>query len=85
MYRSSGSSIETDLFLNPDYQGLSGIIYSQKDLFNLPSQMGDEFIFVHNPLAKNPIPDEYFKFGVEYVITLAADHFSFNRNYWNKH
>jgi len=85
VYRSSGSPIQTDLFLNPDYQGLSGIIFSRKDLFNLPGHRGDELIFVRNPLAKNPIPHEFFKFGVEFVITLATDHFSIDRNFWNKH
>lgn len=85
IYRSSGSPIQTDLFLNPDYEGLSGIIFSRKDLFNLPSHMGDEFTFIHNPLATNPIHHEFFKFGVEFVITLAADHFSVDRNFWNKH
>jgi len=80
--RSSSSLVNTDLFLDRDYEGLSGILYSRTDLFNKPPVMGDNFIFIHNPLAKNQIPHGYFKFGTEYSIKVKPKSFSFERKNW---
>lgn len=80
--RSNRSLVNTDIFLNRDYEGLSGILYSRTDLFNKPPIMGDNFIFIHNPLARNPIPCGYFKFGIEYNIELKSDSFSFTSKKW---
>lgn len=58
LYRKrSGSVVPTDLFLRPEYNGLSGVLYSRSDVANLPNRMGDDLIFIHNPKSiKNEIP-----------------------------
>ncbi|MBN1366513.1 MAG: hypothetical protein JW967_01115 [Dehalococcoidales bacterium] len=81
IYRYNTSSVPTDLFLNQNYDGLSGILYSRTDLFNKPKRMGDNFIFIHNPLARNPLPHGYFKFGMEYYINLETN--SLNSKDWS--
>ena len=66
--RSGKSLVSTNCFLNHDYDGLSGVLYSRIDLFNKLAGKGDDFIFVHNYFAKNSIPRGYFKFGTEYYV-----------------
>lgn len=79
--RSSGSSVATDLFLNPEYAGLSGVLYSRSDVANVPNQMGDDMIFIHHPNPTNAIPDGYFKFGMEYFIELDHEKSSVSWKY----
>jgi hypothetical protein len=62
----SGTKIETDLFLNPEYSGISAVIYSYTDAFNCPTDIGKELLLFHNPLAANPLPLGFLKKGCEY-------------------
>lgn len=54
--RTSGTSISTDLFIDRTYECLSGILLSHASAINLIKPLGSDFIFIHNPLAKNPAP-----------------------------
>ena len=60
------SPVRTDLFLDPSYSHVSGVLYAGVDEVNRPQVPGPEFLFVHNPLAAVPLPAGYFPFGVEY-------------------
>ncbi len=83
IYRKSGSAVPTDLFLRPEYANLSGIIYSRSDVANHATQMGDDLIFIHNPKStQNGVPRGYFKFGIEYFITLNNDGSTIS---WDRH
>ncbi len=79
IYRTSGSNVPTDLFLRDDYAGISGILYSHSDVAN----RRDDFIFIHNPKStQNAVPDEYFKFGIEFFIELGQESFSISWRDW---
>jgi len=43
-------------------------LYSNVDPVNYPETFGEGFIFIHNPLAKNPLPKNIFKFVKEFWI-----------------
>lgn len=60
------SEVSKTLFQDEKYSGISGIIFSVVDIFNMPEIMGKEFIFIHNPLAKNPLPRGWLRSGREY-------------------
>jgi hypothetical protein len=64
--KSSGSSVRTDIFLDPEYSGVSGVMYCRSDELNRPTSPGNDFVFVHNPLAANPVSLGIFPMGVEY-------------------
>lgn len=82
--RASGSSVSTNLFLNPEYQNLSGILYSRASVHKLPKNMGEDFIFIHNPLAtKNRVPCGYFKFGNEYIAKETGNNYVIECKKWN--
>lgn len=49
--KKSGSEVPTKAFQEPNYRIISGIIYSRAELWNLPTCLGSDFIFVHNPIA----------------------------------
>lgn len=62
----SGSEVEMLMFRDSSYEGVSAVIYCPWNLLNSPrdpQKMGDNFVIVHNPFAKNPLPDNFFKFG----------------------
>lgn len=70
--KASGSTVQTDIFLDPDYKHISAILFSNADVFNLPKSMGDDFITVHNPLA-HPLPDDFLNFGQQWKAELQGN------------
>ena len=62
----SGSEVEMLMFRDASFEGISAVIYCPWNILNSPrdpDKMGDNFVIVHNPFAKNPLPDNFFKFG----------------------
>lgn len=64
--KKDGSPVSLSFFENIEHNGISGIIYSPKDVLNHPDKIGEDCIFVHNYNAKNKIDKELFKFLVQY-------------------
>ena len=64
------ASIKTNLFLNPKYCGISGVIYSSSNILNCPKFPEDKFILVKNPNAVNIIPDNIFNIETWVLDTL---------------
>ena len=65
--------VENDFFLEKQNELISAVVFSYCSIYNRfdnPSSSfkdGDDFIVVHNPLAKNPIPHRLLKCREEYV------------------
>ena len=70
--KANRSPVPTTLFQNPEYDGISAILYSPWDEINRPDDLGAGFTVIRNPRASNPIPEGFFKFGREFVITEGA-------------
>jgi hypothetical protein len=66
--KPSGSMVSTNIFSNPKYKGISAILFSNIDISNLPDKYGDDLLFFRNPIALNPLPEEWLKAGVEYIL-----------------
>lgn len=64
--KKSGKTVSTNVFLDLKHADISGVLYSSVDALNRPKVLGNDFIFVHNPLARNPLPLGFFAFGIEY-------------------
>jgi type I restriction enzyme S subunit len=66
--KTRGSPVRTDIFLDPYYEHISAILFSNVDVFNLR----DDFIIVHNPLAR-PLPDDFLNFGQQWKAELQGN------------
>ncbi len=77
--KASGTEIETNAFLNPEYSGISAVIYSCVDVFNHPTEISRALLLFHNPLATTPLPLSFLKKGYEYWV----DEHLKNKN-WNQ-
>jgi type I restriction enzyme S subunit len=64
--KTSGNPVSTDIFLNPQYEHISAILFSNIDVCNPVQGMGLDFIWVHNPLALKPLPEDFISSGREY-------------------
>jgi len=53
--------VEMNYFLGKEYNGISAVLYSNVDLLNCPDKPEEKFVIVKNPIAKNPIPNTFFK------------------------
>jgi len=59
-----------NFFEDETHNGISAVIYCNAHLINsplVPTKMGENFVVVHNPLAKNPLPTGFFPFGEEWI------------------
>jgi hypothetical protein len=83
IWRTSGSQVATNFFLNPAYKNLSGVIYSGASVQNLVRQLGEDFIFIHNPLTRNPIPHGFINIGREYTAQEGANGYTITCRDWN--
>jgi hypothetical protein len=64
--KKSGNKVSTNVFLDPEYAGISAVLYSTVDALNRPKVCWSDFILVHNPLAGNRLSLGFFAFGVEH-------------------
>ena len=64
--KSSGTVINKNIIENKDYNFISAFLYSCVDPLNRPEKMGDDYILIHNPLAKNTLPIGFLKLGREF-------------------
>jgi len=64
--KKSGRSVSMGFFENPEYSCVSAVVYCADDILNSPNDkniMGENFVFILNPLAKNKIEEKLFDFG----------------------
>ncbi len=78
--KASGSEIETTSFLNPEYSGVSAVIYSCVDVFQYPKEIGQSLLLFHNPLASNRLSPGFLKKGNEYWVDCHLRYKSWNSN-----
>jgi hypothetical protein len=65
--RQNKDPIGITFFENPDYSGISAIIYETRHIINLQGEkVGHNLILVHNPLADNPMPRNFLSVKEEY-------------------
>lgn len=64
--KTSGTEIPTTGFTDGSLANISALIYSRVDCANHPYRLGDDFICVHNPNARNPLPIGFLGRGLEY-------------------
>jgi hypothetical protein len=83
--RTGGAEVRTDVFLDPEYSNLSGVIYSHSSVRSSPfaRKMGQDFTFIHNPLATNQLQHGFLKVGREYIATENNDGYTISTTTWN--
>lgn len=82
--KASGTDIPIDIFLDPYFENLSGVLFSATDACNRPPKIGADFIFVHNPLAKNKINEGFIRVGKEYIAEpVSVSEYRLRFNNWN--
>ena len=59
----SGSTVLTNTFLNKEYAGVSGILYSNAALWDMPTMPGCEFLFIDNLMANIHLKPEWLGTG----------------------
>lgn len=69
--KDNGKNIFTNFFLNEESSHISAVMYSEACAFNnrIPVEsIGSDIILIHNPMAKNPIPNGFISKGVAYCL-----------------
>lgn len=71
-------SIRTGYFIDPKYSRISAVIYSYANVMNSieVSDLGRDFIIIHNPLATNKLPLGSINCGIEYKVEVDDEFIS---------
>lgn len=64
----SGCTVQTNIFQKEEYNGISGIVFSRTGVNQLHETLGSDFVFIHNPLARNKLPFGWLGTGYEYRV-----------------
>jgi hypothetical protein len=64
--KDSGSPVRTDSFLDPTYSRISGVLFSNVAITDIPIEPGREFLFIHNYHADLPIERGWIRTGKDY-------------------
>ena len=67
--KTRGAPVTATVFEDENYSGISAILYSRASVGNGPDDLGTDFQLVYNPLAKNPLPKNWIKIGLEIWAT----------------
>jgi hypothetical protein len=66
--KESGSAVSTSSFIDHDLSAISGVIFSNADIWSRPQVTGLDFTFIHNHLARNPVKKGWLGAGKEYWL-----------------
>ncbi len=66
--KRSGAEISSKLFLDEEYRGVSGVLFSYADACNYPATPGADFLYAHNPLCPHGLPYGWLQVGREYYV-----------------
>lgn len=61
--KGNSSHVATTAFLNPRFKSIVAVIHSGVDVTIHPTQLGDEFVVLHNPSAMPSLPDAVFSWS----------------------
>ena len=68
LYKKNGAEVPIQHFLREEYRSISAVIYCDNTFPNHPDQAGSDLYLIHNPLATNPLPENFLGFGTEYMV-----------------
>lgn len=66
VFNKNLSPVDVDIFKNNKHEGISAVMYNGDGIVNNPcniKDMGNSFITVLNPFAKNRLPENFINFG----------------------
>lgn len=70
--KKSGSAVSMSLFLDSNYEGVTGLLHSAVDPANRPAELGGDFWFLHNPSARVPFEESPFQFCRQYFYEKSS-------------
>lgn len=71
--KENSAIVRTDLFLDDEYRGISAIVGSLVNWTSMRSgALGADFVVVHNPKARNPLPQGWLPRGREFRWDLVG-------------
>jgi len=79
--KSNKEPVPVNYFINTDFSFVSGVLFSDKSVLNHPENIGEDFIFVNNPFANNPVEESFVKLFKNWTASKENDEISLKKNY----
>lgn len=84
--KNDTADVNTDIFLPSSrsqfYEGISGILYSNSSFVGDPylSAMSNSFVYIHNFVSLNPVPQCFFGVNMDYWIEQENEDYLLKNN-----
>lgn len=79
--KTNGEEVGVNYFIDPNFSFISGVIFSNKTVLNHPDKIGDDCIFVNNPLAINPVNKKIVSLFDNWEASIKDNKISLTKNY----
>ncbi len=66
--KKSGADVDTNLFLDPSFSDISGVLYSSASIFDPIDHLGDDYLFIHNSVSERKADLGWLGLGYECYI-----------------
>jgi len=76
VFTVKGGPVSTEFFLDPQYSGISAVLFSEANFLIDPTHTRQNFLVIHNPIATNPLPQEWLGFGRECIPRIEGNKLS---------
>jgi len=71
--KAGGAMVSTTCFVDSEFAGVSGVLFSEANFLVDTAGTRDGFLFIHNLMAKNPLPAGWLGFGLECLPVIEED------------
>ncbi len=69
--KNNKAAVSTNIFLDDKYKHISAILYSNVSAHGFDKDLGSDFILIHNPKARNPLPMDFLENGK--IVTIETN------------
>lgn len=76
--KKSGANVPTKAFQDPSFSFVAGVLYSTAELWNHSPSLGEDFLFVHNPIANQGLDKGWIRIGRS--VWVENNQLKFKRN-----
>lgn len=79
--KSNNKPVPVDYFISEEFSFISGVLFSDKLVLNHPENIGEDCVFVNNPLADKPVGDSFVKLFNNWTASKINDKIILKMNY----
>jgi len=79
--KTNNEPVLVNYFTDDKFSFVSGVLFSDKRVFNHPENIGEDCIFVNNPFSKNPVDNKFIGLFKSWNAMKNGNQVTLQKNY----